>query len=96
MMLSRITRNALAIAFVCALLLASVAASSAYASTGFGIESYTLTATNEHGAVDTQAGSHPYELTAEAKLDSSTQGASEVRSLTFEFLQHRSRSRRAG
>jgi len=77
-------KNALGVASICALLLLSVGASSVYASTGFGIERYSLTATNEDGSADTQAGSHLYELTAEAKLDAGTQG-SEVRNLTFEL-----------
>ena len=80
-----ITRNALGAALACALLLSSVAVSRAYASTGFGIERYSLTATKEDGSADAQAGSHPYELAAEAELDSEAQSASEVRNLAFEL-----------
>src|SRR6202042_2620717 len=67
------------------LLLALAASSSAYASTGFGIERYSLSATNEDGSTDTQAGSHPYELTAEADLNANMQVGSEVKNLTFEL-----------
>jgi hypothetical protein len=72
----------------CALLVASIAASRAYASSSsFGIERYGLTATEKDDSVDTQAGSHPYELTAEAVLDPNldSMSADEVRSLDFEL-----------
>jgi hypothetical protein len=58
---------------------------SALASSSFGIERYGLTATEENGSADTQAGSHPYELTLEAGLDFKAQSSSEVRGLGFEL-----------
>ncbi len=69
------------------LLVVSIFASSVYASAGFGIERYGLTATEESGPADTQAGSHPYELTAEAVLEPNVHntGADEVRNLDFEL-----------
>jgi hypothetical protein len=74
------------IALACALLVASVATSSAYASGGFGIERYALTASEKGGSVDTQAGSHPYELTAEAALEPSVHtSGNEVKNLDFEL-----------
>jgi hypothetical protein len=75
------------IALACALCVASVAAPSAFGSAGFGIEHYALTATEEGGAADTQAGSHPYELTAEAVLEPSAHNTSadEVKDLDFEL-----------
>ncbi len=71
----------------CTLLVASVAASNAYASDSFGIEHYGLTASEENGSTDTQAGSHPYELTAEAVLEPNAHntGADEVKNLDFEL-----------
>lgn len=82
-----ITRNAVGAALACALLLASVAASRADASTGFGIERYSLSATNEGGSADTQAGSHPYELTVEAALEPNLDSTSndEVKNLDFDL-----------
>ena len=74
------------IALACALLVASVATSSAYASGGFGIERYALTATEENSSADTQAGSHPYELRAEAALKPSVHTSpNEVKNLDFEL-----------
>jgi hypothetical protein len=72
---------------VCVLLVTGVAASNAYASAGFGIERYALTATEEDSSADTQAGSHAYELTAEAALEPNAHNTSadEVRSLDFEL-----------
>ncbi len=71
-------------ALALALLVASILAPRAYASAGFGIESYGLSATEEGGSTDEQAGSHPYALTAEATLDQGA-GQSAVRSLHFEL-----------
>lgn len=56
--------------------------SDAYASTGFGIERYALTATEQGGSPDARAGSHPYDLTAEVALDPS---ADSLRDLQFEL-----------
>lgn len=69
------------------LLVALIVASSAYATAGFGIERYVLTLAEENGSTDTQAGSHPYELTAEAVLEPKAYntGADEVRNLDFEL-----------
>jgi hypothetical protein len=72
------------IVLACALLVASVATSSAYASGGFGIERYSLTATEEGGAPDTQAGSHPHALTLETALFPGT-ASHEVKNLDFEL-----------
>jgi hypothetical protein len=80
-------RISVVVALACALLVASVATSSAYASPGFGVERYSLTATEKDSSADTQAGSHPYELTAEAVLEPNAHntGADEVRNLDFEL-----------
>jgi hypothetical protein len=71
-----------------ALLVACTGVSSAYAyaSAGFGIERFALTAAEENSSADIQAGSHPYELTAEAVLESSAHNTSnEVKDLNFEL-----------
>jgi hypothetical protein len=60
------------IALACALLVALGCAPSARAAAEFGIERYALTASDEGGAADTQAGSHPYELTAEVSFEQTT------------------------
>jgi hypothetical protein len=74
------------IALACVLFVASVATSSAYASGGFGIERYTLTASEKDGSEDTQAGSHPYELVAEAVLEPNAHtGADETKNLDLEL-----------
>jgi hypothetical protein len=80
-------RLSVAIVLACVLLVAFVAAPGAYASAGFGIESYALTVTEEGGAADVQAGSHPYELTAEAVLEPSAHNTSadEVKDLDFQL-----------
>lgn len=74
----------LGVVLACALLAMCAAASSAYASGGFGIERYALTATEEGGAVDTQAGSHPHALTLETTL-APGMDSHEVKSLAFEL-----------
>jgi hypothetical protein len=75
------------VTFACVLLVAAVATSSAYASASFGIERYALTATENDSSADTQAGSHPYELTAEAVLEPNAHNTSadEVKNLDFEL-----------
>jgi hypothetical protein len=74
------------ITLACALLVAAVTTSSAYASASFGIERYMLTASETGSSADTQAGSHPYELSAEAVLEPSVHtSANEVKNLDFEL-----------
>ncbi len=75
------------IALACALFVALLATPGAYASGSFGIESYALTATEKGGSADIQAGSHPYELTAEAVLEPSAHNTSgdEVKDLDFQL-----------
>lgn len=64
----------------------TVGASLAHAASGFGIESYSFSVSEEGGSADTQVGSHPYELTAEAVLQHSpSDSEDEVRTLIFEL-----------
>lgn len=71
----------------CVLLVIYAASSSAYASGGFGIERYALSASEDNSSTDTQAGSHPYELTAEALLEPNAHdtSADEIKNLDFEL-----------
>lgn len=80
-------RRTLCVALACALLAVCASASRSYASAGFGIERYGLTATEENSSADIQAGSHPHELTAEAVLEPNAHntGADEVKNLDFEL-----------
>jgi hypothetical protein len=79
------------VALLCATLLVAivtVGAADAYTPPGFGIARYSVAATEESGSADTQAGSHPYELTLEAGLDPSAHDADteeEARNLDFEL-----------
>ncbi|HSZ14621.1 MAG TPA: hypothetical protein VK790_11375 [Solirubrobacteraceae bacterium] len=64
------------------LIFAAVSAGSTAAAAGIGIERYSLTATEEGGSEDTQAGSHPYELTADVGL---SQPSSSLEDLDLEL-----------
>ena len=68
----------------CVLLLgfASVSATSSAAAAGFGVERYSLSASEESGSEDVQAGSHPYELTADVAF---SQSSSSIDDLDFEL-----------
>jgi hypothetical protein len=80
--------NVFGVALACVLLLASATATAgAGASTGFGIKSAAVSVIEKGGEADTQAGSHPHALIAEAVLDSSVRNApeDEVKDLDFEL-----------
>ena len=59
-----------------------MSATSSAAAAGFGIERYSLSATEEGGSEDAQAGSHPYELTAGVAF---SQPSAEIDDLHFEL-----------
>ena len=63
-------RRVRGVVVACALVLvcAAVSATSSASAAGFGIERYSLTATEGGGSEDTKAGSHPYELTADVAV----------------------------
>ena len=64
------------------LVFAGVSAASSASAAGFGIERYSLSATEEGGSEDTQAGSHPYEVTAGVAF---SQPSAEIDDLHFEL-----------
>jgi hypothetical protein len=51
----------------------------------FGIEAFEMLATNENGSVDTQAGSHPFELTTTFTTNNSILPARAVKDLHFDL-----------
>jgi hypothetical protein len=77
-------RSVCGVVVACALLLvcAAVSVTSSAAAAGFGIEHYSLAATEEDGSEDIQAGSHPYELTADVAF---SQPSAEIDDLDFEL-----------
>lgn len=48
---------------------------------GFGIERFSMVGANEDGSVDSQAGSHPYELTAEVGLNQTLDSETKITSV---------------
>ncbi len=71
-------RKPLAVYLGLAFLLIALAAPAA-AQAGFGIKSLSVSATNGDGAIDTQAGSHPYEYTVGFELNQDSEGNPEGR-----------------
>jgi hypothetical protein len=95
---SRVSRTASHAVFVLALLLAGLVVVPAPASGAFGFrpgpEGFAVAAREEGGALDQQAGSHPYELVTKVQLETSTNSPGEpgvpfsegdLRELSLEF-----------